>query len=52
MNPGSREALDAGCLCPVLDNCNGKFPPYGTDENGDGIWIQVVGCPVHDPEAA
>lgn len=47
--PGSREALAAGCLCPRLDNCNGKFPPYGTDpETGEGRWIVVQGCPLHD----
>lgn len=23
-NPGSKEAIDAGCTCPRMDNCNGK----------------------------
>lgn len=23
-NPGSNEAIDLGCTCPVLDNCRGK----------------------------
>lgn len=52
MNPGSSAALSAGCLCPRLDNCNGKFPPYGTDPTtGEGRWVVVVGCPIHDKEA-
>lgn len=43
-NPGSHEALAAGCECPVLDNNHGEFapwPPFG--------WWTAEGCPVHDP---
>lgn len=41
--PGSREALDAGCICPVIDNAHGRGfgePPQ--------FWI-VDGCPIHRP---
>lgn len=43
--PGSQDALDQGCICAVLDNNHGKFPPWPPD----GWWI-TGGCPVHDPE--
>jgi hypothetical protein len=43
-NPGSREALDAGCACAILDNNHGKFAPWPPD----GWWI-TQGCPVHAP---
>ena len=41
-NPGSDEALDLGCICPVLDNGHGKGSMYGKD-----VFIYTVGCPVH-----
>jgi hypothetical protein len=41
-NPGSREAVALGCTCAVLDNNQGKFPPWPDD----GWWI-TKGCPVH-----
>lgn len=41
-NPGSREALDQGCTCPVLDNW------HGSDELGRiRGFVTVVGCPLH-----
>lgn len=43
-NPGSDEALSAGCLCPIDNNANGRMPPYPPD----GWWI-TEGCPVHAP---
>jgi hypothetical protein len=43
-NPGSNAALAAGCLCAVMDNNHGQYPPYPPD----GWWI-TVGCPVHEP---
>lgn len=45
-NPGSDDALAAGCQCPVLDNGHGKTAPYPPD----GWWI-AAGCPVHAPHA-
>lgn len=46
-NPGSQEARNKGCTCPVRDNCHGKFPPYG--KYG---WVIVEDCPVHSELAA
>lgn len=43
MNPGSREAIEAGCTCPVLDNGHGKGSSWGPDK----FWI-TEGCPLHD----
>lgn len=43
-NPGSDEALDAGCTCPVVDNNHGRG-----SYKGDGFII-TMGCPVHDPD--
>ena len=43
-NPGSDEAIAAGCTCPVLDNAHGKGY-YGKA----GVFVYTVGCPVHDP---
>lgn len=40
--PGSEAALDAGCLCAVLDNNHGRYPPFPPD----GWWI-TYGCPLH-----
>lgn len=42
-NPGSREAVVAGCWCAVLDNNHGRFPPHP-----DGHWWVTEGCPLHD----
>ncbi len=42
--PGSQEARDGGCLCPVMDN------NYGAGRGGNGPrwgWIVVGNCPVH-----
>jgi hypothetical protein len=44
-NPGSDEALDLGCLCAILDNNHGKYPPWPPD----GWWI-TASCPVHAKE--
>lgn len=43
-NPGSNAALNMGCLCPVLDNNHGRWPPWPPDG-----WWTTGGCPVHDP---
>lgn len=48
-NPGSREAGEQGCTCPVLDNCRGR----GAYEV-DGVpqfWIDSW-CPLHAPPHA
>lgn len=43
--PGSDEAIDAGCTCPILDNAHGK----GWLCSGE-FWI-TEGCPLHAPTA-
>jgi len=44
MNPGSKEAQDAGCTCPVVDNHYGEGVPHN---EGPVFWI-TEGCPLHD----
>jgi hypothetical protein len=46
-NPGSDDALAAGCLCPVMDNNQGKWAPWP----GEGWWIRVS-CPLHGSSLA
>lgn len=41
-NPGSPEAVEAGCTCPVLDNARGRGY-MGVD----GTFIFTSNCPVH-----
>jgi hypothetical protein len=47
-NPGSVEACEQGCICPVLDN------GYGEGYMGqEGVFVTTLGCPLHDlPEEA
>jgi hypothetical protein len=45
-NPGSDAAIAAGCICAVMDNNHGQYPPHPPD----GWWI-AHGCPVHHPTA-
>ena len=41
-NPGTQEAIDAGCICPVMDN------HYGQGYMGmEDVFIYTAGCPVH-----
>lgn len=42
MKPGSDEAIAKGCLCPVLDNNHGRFPPAPPDH-----WWINEDCPIH-----
>ncbi len=52
-NPGSDEALEKGCTCPVLDNGHGKGWMGGrTDEMGATLFVRVQGCPLHWPEGS
>ena len=39
-NPGSDEAIEKGCTCPVLDNAHGR------GFNGGKFWI-AQGCMLH-----
>jgi len=48
-NPGSKEAIDLGCLCAVVDNHYGKgYWPGVKDENGEQLFCITQGCPLHD----
>ena len=42
-NPGSDEAVAAGCTCPVMDNYRGAGFPYG----GETCHYISQGCPIH-----
>lgn len=44
-NPGTQEAIDAGCRCPVIDNSYGKG--YLMQE---GIFVFSGDCPIHGQE--
>ncbi len=47
--PGTREAREAGCTCPVMDNAHGK------GRYGDGVkygWWVGEGCPLHAAQRA
>lgn len=43
-NPGSKEAQEQGCICPVEDNNYGEGFTWG--KNGKCFWY-VGGCPLH-----
>lgn len=46
--PGSYEALDEGCLCPILDNRHGEGQPYTRSDGSEGrTFVFRVGCPLH-----
>lgn len=46
-NPGSDAAVQAGCLCPVMDNNRGVRAPFpATKERAAGWWMSA-GCPLH-----
>lgn len=43
-NPGSNEAVDMGCTCPMFDNCHGAGAYI---EKGEPLfWINDK-CPIH-----
>lgn len=50
--PGSDEALDAGCLCPVMDNGHGRGYLGGMTDPKTGKTMYVVrsDCPIHTPD--
>lgn len=47
-NPGSAEAIEAGCKCPVIDNHHGNgFPALDRDGGRrTAFWISAE-CPIH-----
>jgi hypothetical protein len=47
-NPGSDEAIEQGCKCPVMDNRNGRGFPISSNE-GElliAFWMSRE-CPIH-----
>lgn len=43
--PGTEDAQNQGCTCPVMDN------EYGRGYHGQaGIYVYTAGCPVHRPK--
>jgi hypothetical protein len=46
-NPGSGEAVELGCTCPVIDNHYGEGFPW--IEGGHSWWINAD-CPLHADE--
>lgn len=46
MNPGSKEAIEAGCTCPVMDNNHGK----GILINGQRQFWYSGDCLLHGME--
>ncbi len=45
-NPGSAEAVAAGCLCPVIDNARGEGMP-APGPFGGRWWYLSERCPLH-----
>lgn len=43
-NPGSPEAVDAGCLCHVGVNHSGRGV---TTHNGEALFLMEETCPLH-----
>lgn len=52
-NPGSNEAIAAGCTCPVLDNGHGRGAYGGAKlDNGKPIFWIMQDCPLHSKDTA
>lgn len=44
-DPGTEEAIEMGCICPVMDN------NYGEGYMGmEGVFVFNCNCPVHGDE--
>lgn len=47
-NPGTKEALDLGCTCPIMDNAHGKGIPLPNKKGEIEYCFWYSGdCPVH-----
>lgn len=44
-NPGSDDAIDFGCTCPVIDNGHGNG--YHYVEGREPEFVVTSGCPLH-----
>ena len=50
--PGSKEAKEQGCTCPILDNHYGEGYCGGVkDEKGHTVYVVNTDCPIHGEEA-
>ena len=50
--PGSKEATEQGCTCPVIDNGHGKGYMGGVkDKDGNVMFVINASCPIHGEEA-
>lgn len=47
-DPGTKEAVQEGCTCPIWDNHNGAG--IGVQSDGSKLFWLVEGCPVHCPK--
>jgi hypothetical protein len=45
-DPGSDEAVEQGCLCPVMDNNHGRGSGYPGAAGGATYWVNAD-CPLH-----
>ncbi len=43
-NPGSKEAIDLGCICPRMDNSSGSGAFI---MDGELQFWYTLGCPIH-----
>jgi len=47
-NPGSPEAIEKGCPCPIMDNAHGRGYMGGVkDQNGNLMFVTRTDCPLH-----
>ena len=44
-NPGSKEAIELNCVCPILDNNFGAG--IGKDKDGNILFWYSSECPIH-----
>ncbi len=46
-NPGSPQAIEAGCDCPIIDNRAGRG---FMNRNGEPVFVLNADCPLHNPK--
>lgn len=49
LRPGSSDAQEAGCLCPVMDNARGRGYMGGAKDPATGktVYVMTDECPLH-----
>uniref|UniRef100_A0A6M3L2S9 Uncharacterized protein n=1 Tax=viral metagenome TaxID=1070528 RepID=A0A6M3L2S9_9ZZZZ len=48
-NPGSNEAIEKGCKCPILDNSHGQGAGWPSSDGNPAFWINED-CPIHNKQ--